>query len=440
MKRVTLSTTAIRALALSPVMLCLMSAILQLRQDSARLNEDFLLDVETEVANIPSTHTRPQAELERGWATPDDLTTGVELPKEKHGPKIAFASTTAAPADMIKVWMRYHRSLGVSLFYLFTNGQVNHPSAKQDFERFESVKVFPNDEKMKHKRAHSRAWNETWLASFFNKPCNHELFVMQSLNMEVAIEQARQDGVDWLFHIDTDELIYPAGTAEYSLQQYMASLDKDVDTVIFPNYEGLAEREDVIDPFTEVTLFKKNFAHVSSEPYFKNYKTVAKGNPNYFTTYGNGKSAVRVQPKVRPNGAHRWYIYGRKPKEVTADQSAVLHFIYNRYEDLKGRRDRCDCAPTEEDVKRCFILPFDRAAFIASSLMPDDELRKYFRDHLVWSNGQDVTNLMKEGLLARVYTPQAMVRVYRQLPDMGLEPAKPGESKLTIMDSYTIPP
>ncbi|GMH39434.1 hypothetical protein BSKO_07332 [Bryopsis sp. KO-2023] len=175
MKRVTLSTTAIRALALSPVMLCLMSAILQLRQDSARLNEDFLLDVETEVANIPSTHTRPQAELERGWATPDDLTTGVELPKEKHGPKIAFASTTAAPADMIKVWMRYHRSLGVSLFYLFTNGQVNHPSAKQDFERFESVKVFPNDEKMKHKRAHSRAWNETWLASFFNKPCNHNV-------------------------------------------------------------------------------------------------------------------------------------------------------------------------------------------------------------------------------------------------------------------------
>lgn len=28
--------------------------------------------------------------------------------------------------------------------------------------------------------------------------------------------------------------------------------------------------------------------------------------------------------------------------------------------DLKARRDRCDCAPTEEDAKRCFILPFDR--------------------------------------------------------------------------------
>jgi len=40
----------------------------------------------------------------------------------------------------------------------------------------------------------------------------------------------------------------------------------------------------------------------------------------------------------------------------------VLHFTYNRFEDLKSRRDRCDCAPTEEDAKRCFILPFDRMA------------------------------------------------------------------------------
>ena len=47
-------------------------------------------------------------------------------------------------------------------------------------------------------------------------------------------------------------------------------------------------------------------------------------------------------------------------REETSDQAAVLHFTYNRFEDLKSRRDRCDCAPTEEDAKRCFILPFDR--------------------------------------------------------------------------------
>lgn len=38
---------------------------------------------------------------------------------------------------------------------------------------------------------HSRIWNETWLAGFFYKPCNYELFVKQSLNMEMAIVMAR---------------------------------------------------------------------------------------------------------------------------------------------------------------------------------------------------------------------------------------------------------
>ena len=48
------------------------------------------------------------------------------------------------------------------------------------------VTVVPRDDKLKYRHAHSRIWNETWLAAFFHKPCNHELFVLQSLNMEGA--------------------------------------------------------------------------------------------------------------------------------------------------------------------------------------------------------------------------------------------------------------
>ena len=48
------------------------------------------------------------------------------------------------------------------------------------------VTVVLRDEALKHRQAHSRIWNETWLAAFFHKPCNHELFVLQSLNMEGA--------------------------------------------------------------------------------------------------------------------------------------------------------------------------------------------------------------------------------------------------------------
>ena len=50
----------------------------------------------------------------------------------------------------------------------------------------QGVTVIPRDEDLKYRHAHSRIWNETWLAAFFHKPCNHELFVLQSLNMEGA--------------------------------------------------------------------------------------------------------------------------------------------------------------------------------------------------------------------------------------------------------------
>ena len=63
-----------------------------------------------------------------------------------------------------------------------------------------------------------------------------------------------------------------------------------------------------------MTLFKRNFHHVMSTAYFQSYKSVTRGNPNYFITYGNGKSAARVQKGLRPNGAHRWFNYFKHPR------------------------------------------------------------------------------------------------------------------------------
>jgi hypothetical protein len=34
----------------------------------------------------------------------------------------------------------------------------------------------------------------------------------------------------------------------------MAAVPRDVDTVVFPNYESMPERDDVEDPFTEVRV------------------------------------------------------------------------------------------------------------------------------------------------------------------------------------------
>ena len=58
--------------------------------------------------------------------------------------------------------------------------------------------------------------------------------------------------MDWILHVDTDELVYPGGAPEYSLQRLLGSVPEDVDCLVFPNWESMPERDDVSDPFTEV--------------------------------------------------------------------------------------------------------------------------------------------------------------------------------------------
>lgn len=46
--------------------------------------------------------------------------------------------------------------------------------------------------------------------------------------------------------------------------------------------------------------------------------------------------------------------------EIKLEEVAVLHYTYTKFSDLTSRRDRCGCKPTKDDVKRCFMLDFDR--------------------------------------------------------------------------------
>ncbi|ONK69143.1 uncharacterized protein A4U43_C05F19800 [Asparagus officinalis] len=275
-------------------------------------------------------------------------------------PKICITSSTSASLEQILPWMFYHKVLGVTNFFLFVEGKAAKPDVSAVLESIPGVKVIYRTRELEDKQAKSRIWNETWLAGFFYKPCNYELFVKQSLNMEMAIVMARNAGMDWIIHLDTDELMHPAGAPEYSLRRLLADVPSNVDMVIFPNYESSIERDDVKDPFSEVSMFKKNYDHLPKETYFGLYKESTRGNPNYFLTYGNGKSAARIQDHLRPNGAHRWHNYMKTPNEIKLEEAAVLHYTYTKFSDLTSRRDRCGCKPTKEDVKRCFMLDFDR--------------------------------------------------------------------------------
>ncbi|KAK2386195.1 glycosyltransferase protein [Trifolium repens] len=329
-------------------------------------------------------------------------------------PKICVTSSTSAGLEQILPWMFYHKVIGVTNFFLFVEGKAATPEVSKVLESIPGVKVIYRTRQLEEQQAKSRIWNETWLASFFYKPCNYELFVKQSLNMEMAIVMARDSGMDWILHLDTDELIHPAGAREYSLRQLLLDVPGNVDMVIFPNYESSVEREDIKEPFSEVTMFKKNYDHLPKDTYFGMYKDSVRGNPNYFLTYGNGKSVARVQDHLRPNGAHRWHNYMKTPNEIKLEEAAVLHYTYAKFSDLTSRRDRCGCKPTKEDVKRCFMLEFDRSAFIIASTATEEEMLKWYNEHVVWGDKELKIKLLRKGILTRIYTPMVIIQSLRE--------------------------
>ncbi|GMI79635.1 hypothetical protein like AT2G41451 [Hibiscus trionum] len=329
-------------------------------------------------------------------------------------PKICIVSTTSAGLEQILPWIFYHKAIGVSTFFLFVEGKAASPNVSKVLESISGVKVIYRTKELEEQQAKSRIWNETWFESFTYKPCNYELFVKQTLNMEMSIVMARDAGMDWIIHIDTDELVHPAGTREYSLSQLLSVVPENVDTVVFPNYESTVEWDDVKEPFTEISMFRKNSYHIPKDVYFGSFKEATRGDPHYFLTYANGKSAARIQDHLYPDGAHGWYNYMKVPNKIKLDEAAVLHYTYAKFSDLTSRRDRCGCKPTNDDVKRCFMLDFDRAAFIIASTATEEEMLQWYRKHVVWTDEELKLKLLRRGILTRIYAPMVIIQGLRE--------------------------
>ncbi|KAJ4765600.1 glycosyltransferase-like protein [Rhynchospora pubera] len=366
-----------------------------------------------------STHTSSSSDcseiLKGGSSSSFPFFRGWNFDLESEGsPKVCITTSTSAGLQQILPWLYYHKVIGVSRFFLFVEGEAAKPGASSVLESIRGVKVIYRTRELEEKQARSRIWNETWLSGFFYKPCNYELFVKQSLNMEMAIILARNGGMDWIIHLDTDELMHPAGAQEYSLRKLLSEVPENVDMVIFPNYESSVERDNIKDPFTEVSMFKKNYDHLPKDTYFGLYKEATRNNPNYFLTYGNGKSAARIQDHLRPNGAHRWHNYMKTPNEIKLEEAAILHYTYTKFSDLTSRRDRCGCKPTKDDVKRCFILEFDRLAFIVASTGTEEEMHNWYNEHVVWTDKQTNLKLLRKGILTRIYAPMSIIRGLRE--------------------------
>jgi hypothetical protein len=57
-------------------------------------------------------------------AAPKGLGVAWKAEQPKEAPRIAFVVTTSDSLQQIRVWISYHRAIGVTTFYIFADGQV----------------------------------------------------------------------------------------------------------------------------------------------------------------------------------------------------------------------------------------------------------------------------------------------------------------------------
>jgi hypothetical protein len=318
---------------------------------------------------------------------------------------VAVASTCASSSRQLTDWLEYHRAIGVTRFYIFEEGMGTTAGRWSP-----DVYVFSRktaDENQKNSPSRFAKWLAPYASG--NSTCGaNALFVRQTLNLELALLRAKKDGIEWLLHVDVDELVYPAGSSTFDLRDVLARQSPHIDRVVFPNYEAVPERPsyELNEPntFKSVTLFKRNHLHIDTATYARFAQSARRDNPNFFLAYANGKSACRVSsPGLRPNGAHRFKTKGGG-KEVTTSESAILHYPFVSAARARERAHRCDCT----DVKECSMLAFDLV--LANKVRGEAaDFESWFDERVVENNSTRREALLKAGVYARIHAPTLLI-------------------------------
>jgi hypothetical protein len=207
------------------------------------------------------------------FKTADDRDTVMSMAKS-----MAICTTVLNPAPSFAVWLDYHLQRA-DLMVIF----MDDPQERPLFEAMTEGKpvLLLNGAADDADRTPSGVMNR------------------QNANTRVAINCALSRGISWLLHIDSDEIFYDSGDTSWRTLT-------NVGHVTFVNHEAVPLKHGMVDNcFTDCTLFKVN-------------------GRMEFSAYGNGKSAVRVTPEVRPCGVHLFTGYGGEHRNT--QHPAILHY------------------------------------------------------------------------------------------------------------------
>lgn len=214
--------------------------------------------------------------------------------------KTAIISTIRDAESVIDSFIDYHLSIGFDRLILFADSP-DEPYLKRILKN-KSVTVILNS---------SDKWVETKSYKRYHPFLQKEVMARQILNLELGISMAFDEQIDWVVHLDSDELFYsPSATIE----EHFFSLSRDKhETFSYLNYESVVPEMDVRDCFKEILLFKRHLLHLNEyqRMLLENLMQSKPDKMYNFIAYQNGKGSGRIS-KFLSGGIHgfwtrRWY-------------------------------------------------------------------------------------------------------------------------------------
>lgn len=318
----------------------------------------------------------------------------------------AIVSTMRAPGPTLDAWRRWHAAIGIARFYLFFDADTPEADVAH-VASHPGVRVVIVD-----RRLRARMERDPYCAGllpFAGAPdapvtSGEQLTARQLCNVKTALGMARRDGVAWLLHIDVDELFVPPRNDARA--HFAAMHDLGIGYAIYDNHEALCERERVLHPFRDVTLFRKNpraidpAALAEAEPWF-----AERG--GYFLAYANGKAAARTAPGVEPAGVHGFHL----PLEYELGRArllspAILHYPYTSFDAYWRKFSRIADRP--DDVllgRRWSPPPFEIASRDVARAGDERAARAFYRRAVVVRDAPRIEAWTRSGVLARITAP-----------------------------------
>lgn len=212
--------------------------------------------------------------------------------------RIGIASSQRLPPDPCH-WIRYHVDMGVEAFYIIFEDSPGYADALKAYVAGLARDTGKNLTLYTEERSVDRASEDNYT----------DIMGRQDAWVNKCLKRARSEGVDWLFHIDDDEILYAGKpTAISTWPEVLETVAPSCAAIHMQNWEAYSPEQPTGPWLSDAGV---RFMPASTCGHL-------------FAAYGNGKSGSRTLESQRSYGPHMFK--GGKTCELSPDKGIVAHF------------------------------------------------------------------------------------------------------------------